>query len=473
MVGTLMAVTGGLCIGKEGPLAHIGANVGAIVCQAPIKGFRVLQNDVTKRQLIAAGASAGVSAAFGAPIGGSLFSYEISKPNTFWTFSMLWRVFLCSSISTFTLSILSALASDSPFSLSDQATLKFGDLEDEENSLLDLPAAIIVGATCGCLGALFIHVNVSLAILRKKYITKNWMKIWEALFFAFATSFVFFGTTLLRGKNCTKSQPGNEDDEFRFYCPDGEYNPLASLIFNTEGGTIRSFLAYPLSIKDLEPDERPVSTWNILIYLVLWYFFTITTYGVWVPAGLFLPGILIGCSVGLLYMQLMIQGFGYNIERIGGQSYIIIGAASMLAGYCRLTYSLAVIMLETTQSINLFLPMLIGIMVSLAVARGFNRSLYDYAIRAKQMPLLRNHVPKKNKDMRVKELLAARDYYYSCEVVESVCQVQRLEQLIQTPYHTIPVVNMAGKLIGLIPKSFIFVLIENHQWYNENLKSKK
>ena len=29
-VGTLFAVTGGLTIGKEGPLAHIGANVGAI-----------------------------------------------------------------------------------------------------------------------------------------------------------------------------------------------------------------------------------------------------------------------------------------------------------------------------------------------------------------------------------------------------------------------------------------------------------
>ena len=27
---------------------------------------------------------------------------------------------------------------------------------------------------------------------------------------------------------------------------------------------------------------------------------------------------------------------------------------------------------------------------------------------------------------------------------------------------------MAGKIIGLIPKSFIIVLIENHWWYNES-----
>ena len=55
----------------------------------------------------------------------------------------------------------------------------------------------------------------------------------------------------------------------------------------------------------------------------------------------------------------------------------------MLASYVRLTYSLAVIMLETTQSINNFLPTLLSIGVSLGVAKACNRSLYDYAIRMK------------------------------------------------------------------------------------------
>ena len=48
-VGTVFAVSGGLTIGKEGPLAHIGANVGAMVCQLPIRGFYTLRNDVIKR----------------------------------------------------------------------------------------------------------------------------------------------------------------------------------------------------------------------------------------------------------------------------------------------------------------------------------------------------------------------------------------------------------------------------------------
>ena len=139
-----------------------------------------------------------------------------------------------------------------------------------------------------------------------------------------------------------------------------------------------------------------------MIYFFLWYSFTITTYGIWVPAGLFLPGILIGCSVGLIYMEILIDWFGMDIRGIGGQSYIICGASAMLAGYTRLTYSLAVIMLETTQSINNFLPIVFSIMSALSVSRFFNRSLYEYAIRGKQMPLLRNHVPKANRKVRVK-----------------------------------------------------------------------
>lgn len=37
--GTLFAVVGGLCIGKEGPLVHIGAIVGTLCCFLPFPIF--------------------------------------------------------------------------------------------------------------------------------------------------------------------------------------------------------------------------------------------------------------------------------------------------------------------------------------------------------------------------------------------------------------------------------------------------
>lgn len=103
VVGVVLAVVANLCVGKEGPLVHIGAIVGTMIPYIPLDDFKCFRNDSDKRTFMAAGSSAGVAAAFGAPIGGALFTYEISKPNTFWSFSMLWRVFFTAAISTFTL----------------------------------------------------------------------------------------------------------------------------------------------------------------------------------------------------------------------------------------------------------------------------------------------------------------------------------------------------------------------------------
>ena len=75
------------------------------------------------------------------------------------------------------------------------------------------------------------------------------------------------------------------------------------------------------------------------------------------------------------------------------------GASAMLGGYTRLTYSLCVIMLETTQSINFFIPIMLSVLVSVTVGDYFNRSLYEIALRAKQIPLLRNYCPIESEDV--------------------------------------------------------------------------
>ena len=124
--GVLMAVCGGLCVGKEGPLAHIGSNLALMIIHLPFESFKWLQNDASKRQFIAAGASAGVSAAFGAPIGGTLFAYEISKPNTFWKFSVLWKIFFSCATAVFTLALFQALFTGGELLVTTSSVLKFG-----------------------------------------------------------------------------------------------------------------------------------------------------------------------------------------------------------------------------------------------------------------------------------------------------------------------------------------------------------
>lgn len=111
--------------------------------------------------MIAAGGGCGIAVSFGAPIGGALFAYEISKPNTFWTFSGLWKVFAATSISVFTLSILLSLSDGAPLSMSDGAALKFGDVSQQgQNTILDLPASIFLGIISGLMGAAFIATTI-------------------------------------------------------------------------------------------------------------------------------------------------------------------------------------------------------------------------------------------------------------------------------------------------------------------------
>lgn len=88
--GTSLAVSAGLCIGKEGPLAHIGAIIGQSVLYFPFDFLKKFRNNVSKREIACAGAAAGVSAAFGSPIGGTLLIYEVSRPSSFWSFELTW-----------------------------------------------------------------------------------------------------------------------------------------------------------------------------------------------------------------------------------------------------------------------------------------------------------------------------------------------------------------------------------------------
>lgn len=82
-IGVVLTVCGGLVVGKEGPMIHIGSVIAAGFSQGRItcfglssRCFRYFRNDAEKRDFINAGAAAGVAAAFGAPVGGLLFTLE-------------------------------------------------------------------------------------------------------------------------------------------------------------------------------------------------------------------------------------------------------------------------------------------------------------------------------------------------------------------------------------------------------------
>ena len=297
VIGVVLAVVGGLCVGKEGPLAHIGANIGCAVCYMPFPRFAWFKNDTYKRNLIAAGTSAGVSAAFGAPVGGALFAFEISKPNIFWKFSVIWKVFLSCALSVFSLTVVSSLMKGEDIKAINGSVLKFGIDNISPATLEVLPGSFVVGAITGLLGGVFVLVNSNLGLIRKKYINSNWKKLTEACAFSVMTTSVFYWSAKMFNDCELSSEAFNSEDILvQYNCPAGYYSPLATMFMNTEGDAIRSIISGFEEVGGVHS-----YSWNLCYFAFAWYFWTVVTYGVWVPAGLFLPGIIIGCAVGGVY----------------------------------------------------------------------------------------------------------------------------------------------------------------------------
>ena len=152
---------------------------------------------------------------------------------------------------------------------------------------------------------------------------------------------------------------------------------------------------------------------QMFLFFSIWYFFTITTYGTNVPAGLFLPGMIIGCALGAMYSKAvdLSMVFAHDLDYIAvhddiRKKYIVIGCAGFMAGYTRMTYSLAVILMETSQDLTLFVPIIFTILISNQVGYRFTRSLYQRATRTKQMPILSDKIPAPCKFLKAGDLMS-------------------------------------------------------------------
>ena len=318
----------------------------------------------------------------------------MSRPSTYWSFGLTWKIFFCSSISTFTLNILMCLLKGEDLSITNAGLIKFGEYDENPYKLQDFPFFVILGIFGGLLGSFFIYVNFELNLIRKKYLNTKFKKLIETILLCTLTATVLFYTPNILSKSCMSQDESSVDAEhIRYMCPEGMYNPMATFLFNPEGTVIKNFLS----------KKAVFSYETLLLFFLIWFTFTCITYGTAVPAGLFLPGILIGCSLGRV-LGLFIEN--YIVQEIHPSTYAIIGAASTLAGYSRLSFSLAVIMLETTENVNLFLPIIFALFVSFAIGGIFNKSMYVGAVRFKNFPFLNEQVPMCNELITAEQIMS-------------------------------------------------------------------
>uniref|UniRef100_H3C9G8 Uncharacterized protein n=1 Tax=Tetraodon nigroviridis TaxID=99883 RepID=H3C9G8_TETNG len=153
-VTLVLAVSSGLSLGKEGPLVHVACCCANILCHLFTK-YR--KNEAKRREVLSAAAAVGVSVAFGAPIGGVLFSLE--EVSYYFPLKTLWRSFFAALVAAFT------LRSINPFGNS-RLVLFYVEFHTPWH-LVELLPFVLLGIFGGLWGALFIRANIAWCRIRK------------------------------------------------------------------------------------------------------------------------------------------------------------------------------------------------------------------------------------------------------------------------------------------------------------------
>ncbi|XP_024216025.1 H(+)/Cl(-) exchange transporter 7 [Halyomorpha halys] len=466
VVGVISTVAGGLAGGKEGPMIHTGAIVAAGISQGKSTSlqkdfgfFYYFREDYEKRDFVSGGAAAGVAAAFGAPVGGVLFSLE--EGSSFWNQSLTWRIFFASSVCTFTLNILLSTYHGHPGELTFYGLLNFGHFETLNYELFELLLYCFMGVIGGLLGSLYTYVNYKLTVFRMRYIKARMLKVMEACLVAAVSATV----ALLMIYTLNDCKPlGQDPTEYpvQMYCRDNEYNAIAALWIQVPEASVRSLFHDPPA------SHNP---WTLLLFMVVYFGLSIWTYGLSVSAGIFIPTLLTGAAWGRV-IGIFIGYIYPNATWVDPGKYALIGAAAQLGGVVRMTISLTIILIEATGNITFGLPLMITLMTAKWVGEYFCEGFYDIHIQLQGVPLLAWEPPPLSSNLFASEVMS-----YPVVVLPTIVRVSKLVDVLSSEtYCGFPVVDTVttessssqhrvmesgGRLRGLILRSQLLILLKN------------
>lgn len=374
----VLVVAAGLSLGKEGPFVHIACCVGNIISHFFPKYAR---NDAKKREILSASSAAGVSVAFGAPIGGVLFSLE--EVSYYFPLKTLWRSFFCALVAAF------IVKSINPFS--NEHMVMFYVAYTRPWILFELIPFALLGALGGIIGSMFIKFNVRWCYTRKNSILSQY-PVTEVLAIAFITSFFGYPIEFTRM---------NSSELIKLL-----FSPCGIADVSMLCDYQRNFTGKLDSTDRIEIAEAGPGVYRSLFFLTvaLIFKFTITifTFGMAIPTGLFIPAMTMGAITGRI-IGVMMEQIAFNYPDLwifqnacsSGENcmtpglYAMVGAAAVLAGVTRMTISLVVIMFELTSNADFTVPVMVAVMCSKWVGDAFGRqSIYDAHIYLNDYPCL-------------------------------------------------------------------------------------
>ena len=306
-LGGSLALGAGLSLGREGPSIQLGSLVGSAMDDLTGK------HDYT-RYFVTAGAAAGISAAFNAPLAGVLFCLEELHRNfspimltstligSFFANAVMWMFFGDSVVFGIHLAQLLPLR-------------------------LYLGAVLPIGIVCGLLGSVFNSGLLGFQARFKRLLPNATYRIVTAFAVAAIISLIFSPIT-------------------------GGGNTLIEKV--TKPGTSLEMLAILIAVK---------------------FIFTLFSYASGAPGGIFLPMLAIGALIGALAQELLPI---FGIEGNYLANYILLGMAAFFVAVVRAPITGAVLITEMAGSLGHFPAfILVSVIAALVAGLLGSKPIYD------------------------------------------------------------------------------------------------
>ena len=323
LLSVILTLGSGFNLGRQGPTVQIGAALAAQLSRW------IPTSPEYRRQLIAAGAAAGLAAGFNAPLGGVLFVVEEFLQD----FSGL--TLGTAILASFVGAVVSRVLGGEGLSLNPAMSgFKAG------ASLQDVPFLLLLGLLAGGLGAL----------------------LSEGIFWSLA-----------------------------LYRRSGLSLPLKMALAGWVSGSIAMML--PATFRDSTSLQDYVTMgeagWPVtLLTFGVKFLLTIVAFGSGAPGGIFAPALILGSALGYLVgisALALEQSIGVAIgipPGVGSSTtYALAGMGAFFSGVTRVPITAIVIVFEITTDFNLVLPLMIGSVVASLVAdrigHHHNGSIYS------------------------------------------------------------------------------------------------
>lgn len=538
VIGTTCALSANLFLGPEGPMVHIGSAVASLLTYMECWGCCMMKrvkpaklyisaepgksdndqgslfttnheeeemgflrsqmarfgefmlelySDLERRDILSAGAGAGIAAAFGAPIGGVLFSME--EAATYWSKKVAWRCFICAVAAVMTLNWIHPLVGphchdgDTSIACDTDKTgmLSFEKGVDLGNGdwLRQTPYILGISIIAGLFGVVFNSARIALWKVRAPA-KKHMYRMLEAISVGVVTVVVMFTVSRAMGHCCTILDHTWEEEHayLQFNCGEGEHNDLASFFLAAPEVTIKRMFSLGSTQEDMDrktAHEKAIeyfdshfSLQSMFIFIPFYLVVMTIGAGTAIPGGLFLPAIMLGGATGGLYGRLMRRvaiHFGYH--KIQPGFYALLGATGCLASVFRSSISLVVIVVEGTRNIDYLFGVVLAVVTSNWVAHHVHHDgIYESEVeRAGNVHVLKPSAPRPLFYQTASDVMASDVHTF--RTIEKVSYV--LKVLKETTCNGFPVIARdeqdargelrVGRLEGLILRSQLLVML--------------